>query len=293
MRRAANQPTVSGFKPAMCVTQNRCGHGPFARKAPRSTVSRLAAIIIAFIANRAVVVSLDITTIVCITILIPEMSQSSANSVVQDVVDRLFLTGTVYDDLIRTLGRRPLSRVDGAAAAAAEEPPAAGWTSSELLVDLPSQRAFFRSNPTFPPSYVLASCPNVQGRTTPGAVTVRYYYSHRSAAVDVKQEEQDQVTGDVNDDEQQVEEEKENKMESVTSSKEEMEDYEHHPDDAPSATAVASRPTTARAEQKMQRHTLLATFEDQLVAMVQSAPQQRIEKARLQEEYERLHGRRS
>jgi hypothetical protein len=36
----------------------------------------------------------------------------------------------------------------------------------------------------------------------------------------------------------------------------------------------------------------MATFEDQLVAMVQSTPQQRIE-GHLQDEYERLHGLRS
>jgi hypothetical protein len=185
--------------------------------------------------------------------LILEMSQSA--SVVQDVVDRLLLTGTIYDDLIRTLRRRPLSRVDdrprGGAAAEEEGPPVAGWTSSELLVELPNLRAFFRSNPTFPPSYVLASCPNVQGRTTtPGAVTVRYYH-HRSAADGVKQEEgQDQAAGDDNNEDRQLEE-KENKMKSVPSSKQEMEDDQHHPDDAPSATAVASRPITARAEQKM------------------------------------------
>jgi hypothetical protein len=197
---------LSSTKPAVC-DPNRGGHGLCARTS--ATVNGFAP----FFSLRSLPSSLQAFAGLesCITILIPAIMSQSSASVVQDVVDRLVLTGTVYDDLIRTLRRRPLSRVDHAAE---EESPAAGWTSSELLVELPSLRAFFRSNPTFPPSYVLASCPNVQGRTTPDA-TVRYYYQNHSAAADVKQKMQDQAAVDDNDDEHQVEEDKENKIDVV------------------------------------------------------------------------------
>lgn len=55
---------------------------------------------------------------------------------IQDVVDQILLSGTLYEDLIRTL------KLESPVAAARNRAAPAGWTSSELLVAIPNLRTF-------------------------------------------------------------------------------------------------------------------------------------------------------
>jgi hypothetical protein len=210
---------------------------------------------------------------------------SSSSIVIHEVVDQLLLTGTLYDDLVRTLTLTTKCE---------RRTHAEGWTSSELLIEIPELRLFFQSNRAFPPSYVLASCPGIHC-VTRGAVVL---YTTTAAAG----QQEDQAPAVVVDsycntnknsdrqgesDEQQMLVELPNAvpasstMDSLSTVESDSNEH-HHAEDAPTTTAAAAalRPT--------RRPPGLTTFEDQLVKIIQAAPDQRIMKARLPKEYERI-----
>jgi OST-HTH/LOTUS domain len=234
------------------------------------------------------------------------IDMSSSSSVIQDVVDQLLLTGTLYDDLLRMLTMKCERRTH-----------AEGWTSSELLIAIPALRLFFQSNRAFPPSYVLASCPSVNC-VTRGAV-VLYYTTRTAAAAGQQQEDQapavdvasycntNKNTGRQGKDEHQQLDELPNaisasstmdSLSTVGSDGDEQEEApvvsikaaDDHADDAPTTTttrAAVPHPTLLEVMAK-NRLARLAQFEDELVDMIQAAPDQRVMTSRLQEEYKRI-----
>jgi hypothetical protein len=229
---------------------------------------------------------------------------SSSSSVIQDVVDQLLLTGTLYDDLVRTLLRQRRKH------------DVEGWTSSELLIEIPALRLFFQSNRAFPASYVLASIPGIHC-VTRGVVVL---YTTTAAAVGQQEEDQapaavvasycntnESIDRQGEDEHQQLEElpnaiSASSTMDSGVSTEESdgeergeapvvsSKAADHHADDAPTTTTTTTAVLhpTRRQVKKTNRLGRLAKFEDQLVDFIQAAPDQRIMKARLQKECERI-----
>jgi hypothetical protein len=96
---------------------------------------------------------------------------TTTGSSIPDVVDQLLLMESLYDDLIETLKQK-----NPAVARHEHNQPhgGLGWTSSELLVKVPGLRSFFRAHRTFPPSAVIASCPDVRCLTWE-STTLHFY----------------------------------------------------------------------------------------------------------------------
>jgi hypothetical protein len=232
---------------------------------------------------------------------------SSSSVVIQDVVDQLLLTDTLYDDLVRTLTTKCDRRTHDAE----------GWTSSELLIEIPELRLFFQSNRAFPPSYVLALIPGIHC-VTRGAVVL--YYTTRTAAA-AGQQQEDQAPAVVVDsycntnentdrhgesDEHQQLVELPNAISASSTmdsgvlstvgsdgdaqeqATEVSSKAHHHADDAPTTTAAAVPHPSRRGATDKNYLARLARFEVQLVEMIQAAPDQRIMKARLQKECEQI-----
>jgi hypothetical protein len=181
---------------------------------------------------------------------------SSSSIVIHEVVDQLLLAGTLYDDLVRTLTTKCERRTH-----------AEGWTSSELLIEIPELRLFFQSNRAFPPSYVLASCPGIHC-VTRGAVVL---YTTTTAAAGQQEDQAPAVvvdsysntnknTGRQGEDEQQMIDELPNAI---------------------SASSTMDSLSTVPVGSDSHEQRGLLTFEDELVKIIQAAPDQRIKQSHL------------
>jgi OST-HTH/LOTUS domain len=220
---------------------------------------------------------------------------SSSSIVIHEVVDQLLLAGTLYDDLVRTLTTKRERRKH-----------AEGWTSSELLIEIPELRLFFQSNRAFPPSYVLVSCPGIQCVTRENVVL----YTTTTSASGGQQDDQapavvvDSYCNTNKNTRQQLAElpnaisasSTMDSLSTVGSNGDEPEEApvvsfkaaDDHADDAPTTTTAAVPHPTLLQVTATNRLARLAQFEDELVDMIQAAPDQRFMMTRLIEEYKRI-----
>jgi hypothetical protein len=195
---------------------------------------------------------------------------SSSGIVIHEVVDQLLLTGTIYDDLVRTLLRK-------------RKKPVEGWAAWQLFCEIPELSLFFRSNPAFPFSDVLASIPGIQCIT--GGVVVLYT---TTAAAGGQQDDQAPTVV--------VDSYCNTKLPNAISASSTMDSLStvgsdshkhHHAEDAPTTIAAAAAPCPTRRQVKEKNFLArLALFEDQLVDIIQATPDQRIMKSQLPNEYD-------